>query len=309
MYAFCFSIYCFLFFFFIMDAPRIVVFTEKIATQPQSDLIKRWVDLEFAPMVDSLHADSYDWFVKNVKPCPHRLFSVDFAEEEILFYEVDELSEQMEFRPDMLIYFNEDRIMDLVHWIYIKHWVQFHLFGGIKTEFVDKAADLMKPPFFDKVGLAPVIQNQKQVQFYGYRHEYLEEDDIMLYEITKPYTDLPYTSLIRNFSTKGHKAFFPTLYICPSWGVSRYDLPFLQSLWSQEFGFPAEEFDMDNMLQMATDACYPKEGMIPEPEPEVYRRVIEDVKHTLKKRKSGMECHNAIRAKNAKCDTIVDETR
>lgn len=292
-----------------MDAPRIVVFTEKIATDAQSALVRRWVELEFAPMVDSLHADSYEWFVKNVKPCPHRLFSIDFQEQEILFYEVDELSEDMEFLPDMLVYFNEDRTMDVVQWIYVKHWMQFHLFGGIETEFVAKAAEIMKPPFFEKTTITAPVQPQKEVQFYGYRHEYLEEDDIMLYEITKPYTDLPYTSLIRNFSVKGHKAFFPTLYICPSWGVSRYDLPFLKSLWVEEFGFDANEFDMDKMLQMATDACYPKEGVIPEPEPEVYRRVIEDVKHTLKKRKSGNEYHERIRVKNAKSDMIVETTR
>ena len=84
----------------------------------------------------------------------------------------------------------------------------------------------MKRPFTDK----QEQEEEKWPQYqdhYSFKTYFIEEKDTMLYEVYKPNTDLPYTSVIRNHSKRGHKAFFPTLYICNSWGVSRHDLPFL----------------------------------------------------------------------------------
>jgi hypothetical protein len=110
----------------------------------------------------------------------------------------------------------------------------------------------------------------------------------MLYEIWKPNTDLPYTSVVRKYSERGHKAFFPTLYICNSWGVSRHDLPFLSFIWKQ-LGMK-DEFDMDQMLKEATEKCYPSSNGEVEAEPEVYRRSIEDVLLILQTQQDGIQC-------------------
>ena len=110
----------------------------------------------------------------------------------------------------------------------------------------------------------------------------------MLYEIRKPNTDLPYTTVIRNYSERGHRDFFPSLYVCNSWGVSRDDLPFLSYIWTQ---LEMEgEFDMDLMLKEATEKCYPSSGAIPDAEPEVYRRNIQDVLNTLQCQEEGILC-------------------
>jgi hypothetical protein len=278
-----------------MDIPKIVVFVDGQATEFKDFMVTTLVKRDYAPMVDSLHSTSYDWFVQNVKPCPHRLFTIDKENEEVLFFVVDQLEPSTMFSPDLLIYFNEDFAFENISWVYLKHWLHHIFFDGMETEFVVKGEELMKKPYTEVKKLTDqenegVDMKKTEEKYYSLRKEYVEEDDIMLYEVCKPFTDLPYTSVIRNFSLKGAKPFFPSLYICPSWGVSRHDLPFLKFIWAHEFGFDSNEFDMDLFLKEATEACYPQPGMIPELEPEVYRRSIEDVLITLQDRKNGVVC-------------------
>lgn len=278
-----------------MDIPKIIVFVDEKPTEFQDFMVTALVKRDYAPMVDSLHSTSYDWFVQNVQPCPHRLFTIDKENQEILFFVVDQLEPSTMFSPDLLIYFNDGFVCENVSWMYLKHWLQYLFFNEMETEFVVKGEELMKKPFRDVQKLneeenEAVDMKKTGEKYYSLRKEYVEEDDIMLYEVCKPFTDLPYTSVIRSFSLKGAKPFFPSLYICPSWGVSRHDLPFLKYVWSSEFGFDPNEFDMDLFLKEATEACYPQPGMIPELEPEVYRRSIEDVLITLRDRKNGVAC-------------------
>jgi hypothetical protein len=47
------------------------------------------------------------------------------------------------------------------------------------------------------------------------------------------------------------------------------------------------EFDLDSILKQHTEACYPSSTACPEPEPEVYRRSIEQVLRTFSERESG----------------------
>lgn len=277
-----------------MDIPKITIFVDGEPSRVQDILITKLIKKGYGPMVDALHSTSYDWFVQNVKPCPHRLFTIDEKDEEILFYIVDELEPSIMFAPDVLIYFNEDYATESTSWVYIKHWLHFVLFDSLETEYVIKGEELMKKPYCEVKTIDEIEMQKQEEGHYSLRKEYIEEDDIMLFEVCKPYTDLPYTSVIRSFSLKGSKPFFTSLYICPSWGVSRYDLPFLKFVWSNDFGFDAAEFDMDLFLKEATEACYPQPGMVPEPEPEVYRRSIEDVKVTLQERKEGIVCGGSV---------------
>lgn len=274
--------------------PKLVVFVHDEEISPnQTILIKKLNDMGYSPMVDAMHAGSYDWFVTNVKTCPHKLFTID--EEDIFFFEVDQLKPEMNFLPDFLVYFNEGDELSVPDWVCIKHWIRFHLFENMmETDFVLTGDKLMLKPHKEVVVAMDPPPEMKRVaegdSCYSYRAELVEEDDIMIYEIRKPYTDLPYSSVIRNFSTSKPQRFFTSLYVCPSWGVSRYDLVFLKQLWVHEFKLKTEEFNMDEMLKEATEACYPRPGIIPEPEPEVYRRALEDVKQILKERKEGKVC-------------------
>ena len=98
-------------------------------------------------------------------------------------------------------------------------------------------------------------------------------------QITKPFTDRPYTVVIRNFSQNGLKPLFTSLFVDSSWGFS-HDVEFLALLWRHlgliyEFG----ELDLAKELKAHTERCRPQEnGEAPEAEPELYRMSIEALK-------------------------------
>lgn len=273
-----------------MDVPKLLVFiNNKKPTPIQEVLLKKLFELGFSPMVDSIHTDSYTWFKNNVKPVSHKLFS--FEEDAVLFYEVDELDPKMIFVPEFLIYFNQDSEIPISHWVCIRFWLQYILFdNSVETDFVLRGQELMVPPTTSVSNSIDVPMTKTGNDYYSFKKEWIKVDDIMLYEVQKPFTDLPYTSVLRNFSLKGVRPFFTSLYVCSSWGVSRHDLVFLKELWVHEFNLDIEEFNIDLMLKEATEACYPQPGMIPELEPEVYRRDIEHVKQVLQEQKEGRLC-------------------
>jgi hypothetical protein len=109
---------------------------------------------------------------------------------------------------------------------------------------------------------------------FNFRHE----DDVCFCEISKPYTDNPYTVVIRNFGLLGFEPLFTALYVCQSWGVSSMDHTFLVQLW-KHLKLPGE-LDLENRLKLEIEKC--KNG---KPEPEVYRLDISGVKEQLSRKK------------------------
>lgn len=99
--------------------------------------------------------------------------------------------------------------------------------------------------------------------------------NVALFEIVKPYTDLPYTIVVRDYGNRGYLPIFTSLFICSSWGVCSEDIGFLKELWG--FLGMAGVFDIDELMKDATERCTPRQGFLPEPEPEVYRRNIDQV--------------------------------
>ena len=120
-----------------------------------------------------------------------------------------------------------------------------------------------------------VVQNTE----YSVRTIWLNKD--LYYEVQKPYTDLPYTTVVYNFEKHGHLLFFTNLFICKSWGVSGNDIGFLKELWGR-WGMEGE-FDIDKLLKERTESCYPNSGdvMI---EPTVWRKGVEHVLADVNKR-------------------------
>lgn len=275
--------------------PKITVFLSTPSTKQEDDIVKRFLELNFAPLVDSNHKKSHEWFINNVKPVPHKLFS--FEQQNIYFYEVDDLHTDMDFTPNVLIHWNQGDIIEEEQWRWIREWLVYKFYTCY--DFLDYMNDeilradlLMKRPEKFIATLPEEKPVEENNECYSFQTHFLEEKNTMLYEVKKPFTDLPYTSVIRNFSERGHKAFFPTLYICQSWGVSRYDLSFLSFMW-KELKLEGD-FDMDSMLKEATEKCYPSENGPPEPEPEVYRRGISDVLATLQTQQDGYECGHKL---------------
>ena len=272
--------------------PTITVFVSHPITTTENDIVKKFVDLEFAPLVDATHKNSHTWFLNNVKDTDHRLFT--FENQNVYFYDVNDLHPEMDFTPNLMIHWSEtDRKLKEEEWRSIREWLKYKFFTSYDyidylTKEIIAADELMKRPFTDKRELKEEKVVTKDPDYYAFKTFFIEDKDTMLYEIFKPNTDLPYTSVIRNFSKRGHKAFFPTLYICNSWGVSRHDLPFLSFMWKQLD--LKDTFDMDNMLKEATEKCYPSSNGELQAEPEVYRRTIEDVLLILQTQQDGIQC-------------------
>lgn len=276
--------------------PTITVFVSPKPTDQENDIVKRFVELGYTPLVDALHKKTHSWFANNVKNTPHKLFT--FERQNVYFYEVHDLHVDMDFTPHIMIHWNEDYEIEEEKWRWIREWLVYKFytcydFMDYMTEDIEKAEKLMQKPMLQTKALQAEIVEKHQ-DCYSFKTHYVEDKDAMLYEIRKPNTDLPYTSVIRKYTERGHRAFFPTLYICQSWGVSRYDLPFLSYIWKQ-LELPGD-FDMDVMLKEATEKCYPSSTGIPEPEPEVYRRNIEDVLNTLQTQQDGIMCGHVFNA-------------
>lgn len=259
---------------------RFIVFVSKPNTLDESKIVKTFHDLGYVTFVDGIHKNDYEWFARNV--VVGRLFIYDG--DEVYMFEKEKLTPQMDFTPDFVVLFHEDAQVSLEQWDAIHLYVQQHLTDDIiDMTNTMKVHELLGKPTAQKVELKDVDMAPVN-DHYEFDCKYLDEEDIMLYQVMKPFTDLPYTSVTRNFKKKGHVPFFTDLFICQSWGVARSDIAFLKRMW--EYLKMDGEFNLDALMKAATEKCYPSEDNIPEPEPEVYRRNLDDVIKILNEKKS-----------------------
>ena len=179
-------------------------------------------------------------------------------------------------RPNFLLSFDSDHKVSRQEWKSILKWVR-SIFEGVDdyelNEFMEK---LVPKPVEcpEKITLSKQIEPKIEDVTPEYRFKYVidEEIDRALFQVDKPYTDRPYTAVIRSFSKRGFLPFFTALYVCTSWGVCSNDHLFLQRLWSHlnmegEYG----PLNLEQRLKEDIEKCLPGEGKVPEAEPEVYR--------------------------------------
>lgn len=103
---------------------------------------------------------------------------------------------------------------------------------------------------------------------YSFDYKVDTSVDIAFCQVCKPYTDRPYTLVIRNFSDRGLKSFFSGIFASTSWGVSSHDYVFLNRLWmfldmEKDYG----KLDLEELLKDHVQRCTDGSEM----EPEVYR--------------------------------------
>jgi len=166
-------------------------------------------------------------------------------------------------------------------WMNILHWVRSQFAGeddyNLNTVMFNLVPKFVKCP--EKIDLKNAIEPVKEESnVYGYDSE-LQGCDCMLIQITKPYTDKPYTVAIRKFSDRGYLPFFTALFISTSWGVCSHDIAFLAHVW-KSLGMQAKYGDMnlEQRLKDDVEKCTPSENGAPQSEPEVYRLTIMEVK-------------------------------
>jgi len=120
-------------------------------------------------------------------------------------------------------------------------------------------------------------EKQQHNEEYLFNMEIDEGHDMGFFQIDKPFTDRPYTTIIRSLKERGLLPLFSSLYIDKTWGLGQ-DNQFLKELWVH-LGMNATSgiLDLENELKNHIQRCSPENG-IPESEPEVYRMTIQELK-------------------------------
>jgi len=158
------------------------------------------------------------------------------------------------------------------------------LFKGRKIEdSLLKEIELLIPRVEDitplQRPLMPVIIENTE---YEFNYEIDELYDLCYCQIIKPFVDKPYITIIRNFGVVGFLPMFTAFYICSSWGVTSLDHAFLSHLWTN-LSMVAKHgpLNLEERLKTEINNCLPREGHVPNQEPEVYRMTIEELKKVV----------------------------
>lgn len=270
-----------------MFSPQIILFTFPQVSVDQTQILNTLRDNGFEPMVDSVHTKDYHWFQKNFSNTPHKFF---FVSEEVQMFSVSDLDPEMYYTPSFSVNYNNDETLTEHDWRILHRYFQHMMFPlSNKPKLVSRRVhQLLAMPMTQSAHEMTdegVCMDTQEDNGYEFDMEVLEQKNVCLCTVTKPFVDGAYTVVIRDFSERGLKPFFTDLFIVRSWGVSRYDVEFLKQLWTH-LGF-TEPFDLDQMLKEATEACIPSPTKVPEPEPTVYRKSLSDTKRTLQDREEG----------------------
>lgn len=247
-------------------APFITVFCHRPSTPEETELVKL-IEKFYSVFIDS-----------EITPATiHRKYVASNAKffarshGEWVMYQIDDDVAVLEKTPPSLVI-----TFDLETDVSDDEWEV--LFTFIKTlEDVDDAVlektleliPIAQPN--EKLTVAPLRTVVKQNNEYMFSHFIDEQKDICICEIYKPFTELPYTCVIENYSVVDFVPLFTSLFVCSSWGVAQKDILFLKHLWNH-LGMKGE-FDLENRLLKAVEEC--KAGA---PEPRVYRETLEQVK-------------------------------
>lgn len=252
-----------------------------------TNFCKDFLDDGFQPLLDSLHGNDPNWIMRNYADCPHRFYLIE--NDYIYDYVAEdykEIHEDSYAVPDFSISFNHTDSLDFMDWRLINRYLSHILLEHyISLEELDQFNEKFEKPKLQKCEFEESFISEEKREYYTFKFKELPEYDMCIYEVTKPNVDRPYTSVTRNYSTNGHLYFFTSLYFFDSWGppIGRFDNNFLEKVWYDELKMPTE-FDLDTLLKERVRRCFPDGNGVPETEPEVYRKSLESVLETLKRR-------------------------
>lgn len=172
--------------------------------------------------------------------------------------------------PLVVVTFDLDTIVSEEDWAVIYTFVKS--LDDVDEEILEATYNLIpKAPPNEPLTIAPISEPVKKNNEYMFSHFIDKQKDLCICEVYKPFTELPYTCVIENFSVVDFVPLFTSLFICSSWGVTPKDIMFLKHLWNHLD--MKGEFDLENRLKKVVEEC--KAGA---PEPRVYRETLEQVK-------------------------------
>lgn len=247
-------------------APFFTFFVDKDESERCAPYIKK-LDHYYPSFADGLYV-SPALMKKRYDGANAKFFAFDF--EDLIMFDLDAVNE---IEPLLALTMDKPTRMTSESWMVV--------YKFLKAVFADEYVDLEE---IHKI-VPPIVTHEERIQLlkseeipkeqnkeYGFA--YSVEDDIAYCQITKPYTDQPYTAVIRGFESKGFEPMFTALYVASSWGVCNHDHAFLEKLW--KYLDMKGPLDLQNRLQCEIQKC--QQGM---PEPELYRLDISGVKEQL----------------------------
>lgn len=249
---------------------QIIVFIDPVATSKQTNILNV-LNKKYTPMVDSINGRNMDYLKKNYGVNSRFFFLSDF----LSHHTVNELDF---YAPDFAVAFNDDETITGKDWICIERYLESLFYNQHECDelLTANANKLLKANQVVNPIITPSLNTILENEHYQVQSKEIQKIDTCLIQVDKPFCDLPYTLVIRDFKKRGLIPFFTGLFICESWGVSRKDTEFLAKLWEQ-WNMPGK-FDLDSMLKDAVAKCYPStEESFVDAEPEVYRRTIDQV--------------------------------
>lgn len=252
---------------------HVIVFVDDQKKQP---ITATFVKNGLPALVDAVHGSNEQYLKTNF---PNSRF---FFVSDILSMCTSEELDTVQ--PDFVVAFDVEQDLSQRDWICIERYLESLLFPSIPCpeEVVEHGRSFFNYETPAPLFVPPEIPKMEREPHYELMMTPVPERDTMLIQVEKPFCDLPYTVVIHNFTEKGLLPFFTDLFVSQTWGISRKDIEFLHQVWKhwdmeKEYG----PLDLEKRLHEATRRCFPDEGRVPEPEPIVYRRPIENVLQTL----------------------------
>lgn len=285
---------------------KIIVFVDKPPTKKQEQICKA-LDEQFTFMIDAIHGMDVEYLKEQYINNTRFFYLSEFLSRA--------RSDEIQFMPDFVLNFDDNKTLSEQDWVCLERYFErlflpsYRISPRVEETATKLIEEYIKPQLLKSPQQQQLENDQKQA--YEVRCEPWEEMNLMIVELEKPYCDLPYTVVIRNFKDHGLQKFFTDLYYCRSWGVCRQDFVFLQQLWKYwNLGGELTRERMDEMLHRAIERCFPTAGENMIAEPEVYRRPLSNVVELLKdkmngKRSSTQDEWNEQRLKKRREDDLL----
>lgn len=208
--------------------------------------------------------------------------------------------EQLDCMPDFLLSFDVGTVVQDKDWDVIYEWVCTIFRGEDDYELNQKVEELVpKPGPAEPVVVAErTIEPPPQSDSYSFRYFIDEGRDYGLFEICKPFTDRPFTAVVRKYKERGFLPLFTAYYVSSAWGVTNYDHLFLLKIWDH-LGMKETHgvLDLEQRLKEDIAKCLPDNPGGPESEPEVYRLSIDQLIDQWSNKRANEEFVEADRKK------------
>lgn len=266
-------------------APIFTFFVDKTESSRCAPFIKK-LEKYYPSFADGVYISPPDMKKKYAR-ANMKFFAYDF--DDLIMFDLDAVNE---IEPLLALSMDSTTRMNTESWMVVYRF--------LKAVFSDQEIDLTE---MQKLVPVPVKLSEKPQLLKStpplnepnkeYGFDYLVEDNIAYCQVIKPFTDLPYTAVIRNFSEVGFEPLFTALYVSQSWGVCNLDYAFLVNLWTHL----NMQGDLNLEKRLAAEIQLCQQG---KPEPELYRLDISGVKEQLSRKQKRRDFENYNQAKFVK---------